>query len=221
VDAYRSQLNDALRIEPQRTVALTVDMQRAYLDPSVGDKLVPAAEAEAIVAACARLLDVCRALGVPVVHAYVNRVPAELAARLGNSRFATISKDLASGGAVQKPDRPIGSVQADVHPALVRDGDIHIRSKKTTDSYYGTELAVLFEQVMRPTTVILMGINTETCVYATTFGTKVRGYQPVVATDCVGSHRDPENTRLALELMSRTIAWTLSSAVIADKLQAG
>jgi nicotinamidase-related amidase len=216
----RLQLNAALLMRPDQTVALTVDMQRAYLDPAVGDKLVPPAEAAAIVAAAAHLLDACRSMGVPVVHAYVNRLPVELAARQGNSRFAMIAKNLGSGVAAQPPDRPAGSPQADVHPALVQEGDIHVRSKKTTDSYFGTELALLFEQVLRPSTVILMGINTETCVYATTFGTKVRGYQPVVASDCVGSHRDPDNTRLALELMGRTIAWTLSSAEIVAKLRA-
>jgi nicotinamidase-related amidase len=219
--AHRAEMNRALRIDPKRAVALTIDMQRAYLDATVGDKLVPEPEATAILTAAARLLDGCRALGVPVVHAYVNRVPIELQARVGNSRFATISKDLASGGADQPLDRPVGSAKAEVPAALVRDGDIHVRSKKTTDSYFGTELAVLFEQAIRPATVIILGINTETCVYAGAFGTKVRGYQPVVASDCVGSHRDPDNTRLALELMSRTIAWTLPADEILAKLHAG
>ena len=218
---HRAEMNRTLRIDPRRTVALTIDMQRAYLDAAVGDKLVPRNEAEAIVAASARLLDACRSHAVPVVHAYVNRLPIELEARVGNSRFATISKDLASFGAAQPPDRPVGSPQAELPAALVRPGDIHVRSKKTTDSYYGTELAILFEQAIRPSTVIILGINTETCVYAGAFGTKVRGYQPIVASDCVGSHRDPENTRLALELLSRTIAWTLPSNEIIAKLDAG
>jgi nicotinamidase-related amidase len=213
-------MNEALSLNPSRTVALTIDMQRAYLDPTVGDKLVPTAEAAGILAASTRLLDGCRSLGVPVVHAYVNRLPVELRARVGSSRFATLSKDFASGGAPQPPDRPVGSARAEVPAVLVRDGDIHIRSKKTTDSYYGTELGILFEQAIRPETVIILGINTETCVYAGAFGTKVRGYRPVVASDCVASHRDPHNTRLALELMSRTIAWTLTSDEILARLHA-
>lgn len=220
-DAHRAQMNELLRIDARRTVALTIDMQRAYLDPAIGTKALPSAEAQAIVAASARLLDACREMGVPVFHAYVNRLPIELEARVGNSRFATVSKDLATGRAVQPPDRPIGSEQAELPAILVRDGDVHIRSKKTTDSYYGTELAILLDQAIRPTTVIILGINTETCVYAGAFGTKVRGYQPVVASDCVGSHRDPDNTRLALELLSRTIAWTLPSEQIIAKLRSG
>lgn len=218
--AHRAAMNEALRLDRRRTVALTIDMQRAYLDPSLGDKALSAAEAASVLAASTRLLDACRDLGVPVVHAYVNRLPVELEARMGSSRFATISKDLASRGAAQPPDRPLGSAAAEVPADLVRDGDIHVRSKKTTDSYYGTELGVLLEQALRPTSVIIMGINTETCVYAGAFGTKVRGYQPVVASDCVGSHRDPDNSRLALELLSRTIAWTLPSDEIIARLRA-
>lgn len=214
----QSLLNEALLIDPGRTVALTIDMQRAYLDARLGDKALPATDAEAIVAASSRLLGACRALSVPVVHAYVNRLPIELEARLGNSRFATIRRSIATPGAPQRPDRPEGSAQAELIPALVRSGDIHVRSKKTTDSYYGTELAVLLSEALRPATVIILGINTETCVYAGVFGTKVRGYQPVVAADCVGSHRGPDNSELALELMSRTIAWVMPSHEIIAKL---
>lgn len=218
--AHRRAMNEQLRLAPARTVALTIDMQRAYLDPQVGDKALPPAAAAAVVAASARLLDGCRALDVPVVHAYVNRLPAELAARVGSSRFASLSKAVISGGAPIPPDRPAGSDRAQLMPDLVRDGDVHVTSKKTTDSYYGTELAVLFEQALRPEAVIILGINTETCVYAGAFGTKVRGYQPVVAIDCVGSHRDPENSRLALELLGRTIAWTLPADEILARLAA-
>jgi nicotinamidase-related amidase len=218
--SHRSAMNDALRIDRGAAVALTIDMQRAYLDPAVGRKTLPAPVAAAVVAASARLLAACRTRGIPVVHAYVNREPLELETRLGNSRFATLSKGIASGGATEAPDRPAGSPEAELAASIAATGDIHIRSKKTTDSYLGTELGVLFEQVIRPSVVIILGINTETCVYAGAFGTKVRGYRPVIATDCVGSHRDPENSRLALELMSRTIAWTLASDEIIAKLDA-
>jgi nicotinamidase-related amidase len=219
--AHRARMSEDLRLDPARTVALTIDMQRAYLDPSLGTKCLPPDEAAAVVAAPAGLLDCCRSLGIPVIHAYVNRLPIEHHARVGSSRFATISKDLLTRGKAQTLDRPIGSPEAEVMADLVRDDDIHVRSKKTTDSYYGTELPILLEQAIKPDTVLIMGINTETCVYAGTFGTKVRGYRPVVVTDGVGSHRDPDNTRLALELMSRTIAWTLPSGEIATRLQAG
>lgn len=229
-------MNAALRMDPRRTVALTIDMQRMYLDPSVGGKLLPIDEANAIVEASARFLDGCRSLGVPVVHVYVNRRQVEIDAR-GDSGFTrssrAVSPDLrppsaaasigAAGiGAGSKiPDRLEGSPQAEVPAVMVRDSDIHIRTKKTTDSYLGTDLGLLFERTLRPENVVIMGINTDTCVYAGAFATSVRDYQPVIASDCVGSHRGRDNTWMALELMSRGLAWVMPSTQILEKLAAG
>ncbi len=214
-------MNDALRLDPRETVALTIDMQRMYLDPTVGGKPLPADEARAVVDASCRLLDACRELGVPVIHAYVNRKPAEIAARVGQTRFVQSFRGETGGGTADMPDRLEGTPQAEVAPALVRDGDIHIRSKKTTDSFLGTELEILMARALRPTTAIILGINTETCVHMGAFACSVRGYQPVVASDCVGSHRGADNTWLSLELLSRTIAWVLPSDQIAAKLREG
>jgi biuret amidohydrolase len=203
-------------LDPRHTAVLTVDMQRAYLDPSLGNEKL-AATSERIVAATSRLLGSCRSLGVPVVHVYVNRTPVELVAGLGNSPLGILRRQRTNGGEVP-PDRLLGSPEAELHPALVAEGDVHVRSKKTSDGYFGTELSILFERVFRPEVVVICGINTETCVHATTFATKVRGYRTIVASDCVGTHRDPSNHDLALELMSRTIAWVVPSDQIAAAL---
>jgi len=216
-------MNDALRLDPRETVALTIDMQRMYLDPTVGGKSLPADEARSVVDASCRLLEACRATGVPVVHVYVNRKPAEIAARVGQTRFVQSFREEVADLAAKTgmPDRLEGTPQAEVVPALVRDGDIHIRSKKTTDSFLGTELDILLARALRPTTAIILGINTETCVHMGAFACSVRGYRPVVASDCVGSHRGADNSWLSLELLSRTIAWVLPSDEIAAKLRAG
>ena len=58
--------------------------------------------------------------------------------------------------------------------------------------------------------MILTGINTDTCVYATTFTTANLGYSPIVVADCVGSMRGKDSHVMALELMSRSIAWVLT-----------
>ena len=214
-------MNDALRLDPRETVALTIDMQRMYLDPSVGGKPLPADEARAVVDASCRLLDVCRELGVPVIHVYVKRKPAEIAARIGQTRFVQSFRGETGGGTTDMPDRLEGTPQAEVVADLVGDGDIHIRSKKTTDSFLGTELDILMARALRPTTAIILGINTETCVHMGAFACSVRGYRPVVASDCVGSHRGADNTWLSLELLSRTIAWVMPSDQIVAKLRAG
>ena len=221
LSAARERMNAELRLDPRRTVALTIDMQRMYLDPGAGGKPLPADEARAVVDASCRLLESCRALGVPVVHAYVQRRAAEIDARMGLRRFTESLRDATGAARTEVPDRLEGSPQAELHAALARDGDTHVTSKKTSDCFYGTDLEILLGRVLRPDTIVLLGINTETCVYATTFAASIRGYRPVVASDCVGSHRGADNSGMALELLSRTIAWVLPSDRIVAKLGEG
>ena len=79
--AYKSALNELLEIDPRRTVVLTVDMQRDYLDMTVGSSPVAPEEAERVLTHAGALLDFARAEGVPVVHVYVSRRPIELERR--------------------------------------------------------------------------------------------------------------------------------------------
>ena len=64
------------------------------------------------------------------------------------------------------------------------------------------------------------GINTDTCVLATTFAAGNRGYQPVVISDCVASMRGLDQHWMALEIMSRSIAWVLTIDEFKAKVQA-
>jgi len=222
--AVRERLNAELRLSPGDCVALTIDMQRAYLDPAVATKPLPADEAAGIVAASVAFLARCRALGVPVIHAYVNRQPHELAARAAHRRFAARSAAVRAGAPDGRPAEPIGdrldgSPQAELPSGMAAPGDVHVRSKKTIDSFYGTELDLLLGRTFKRVNVLVLGINTDTCVHAAVVGASVRGYSPVIAADCVGSHRGVDHTWMALELMSRTLAWVLPSADILAKLE--
>ena len=89
-------------------------------------------------------------------------------------------------------------------------GDVHVTTKRVMDAFHGTDLDTLLSRVFKAETVIITGINTDTCVYATTFATGNRGFQPVVISDCVASMRGLDHHWMALELMSRSIAWVLT-----------
>jgi nicotinamidase-related amidase len=47
-----------------------------------------------------------------------------------------------------------------------------------------------------------------------------RGYQPVVISDCVASMRGVDQHWMALELMSRSVAWVMTVDEIKAKLDA-
>lgn len=222
-DDYRAEMLDLLTIDPAKAVMLTVDMQRDYLDPEVATAPVPADEAARIVADTAAMLDHCRGVGVPVVHCYVSRRPQE--ARLGG-HFAPYAGAGRKNGVSQNPSAPVldivdrieGSGTEEVMDVLVKDGDIMVSTKREMDSFYLTDLEMVLERYLKPDVVLLAGINTDTCVYATTFGASVRGYRPVVVEECVGSTRGHDQHEMALEVMSRSLAWVLTMDQVKAKL---
>ena len=88
-------------------------------------------------------------------------------------------------GVREIPDRLVGTPQAEVYPSLVAESDLHVDTKRTNDACFQTHLPLLLERVMHAKTVLLIGVNTDSCVYATAFTLANLGYQVVVVEDAV------------------------------------
>jgi biuret amidohydrolase len=214
---FKQRLKEVLEFDPAQAVVVTVDLQREYLDEEVGESVVEPDEAIRVLESNRILLDAARAAGIPVVHAYVVRQPHEHAAGIyfGGLDYMKAAQDNGISQSPHRPprtrmDRAVGTPASEVPAACVAPGDIHIADKKGLDSYLHTELEFLLSRVIKPRFVILTGINTDTCVYATTFTTANLGYSPIVVADCVASMRGKDSHVMALELMSRSIAWVLT-----------
>ena len=93
---FKRTMNEALRLDPSETVALTVDMQREYLDPTVGQCVVEEDAAERVLTSSKTFLDGCRSLGIPVIHAYVTRRQEELDAGVhtGGLAYNIVGRDI-------------------------------------------------------------------------------------------------------------------------------
>lgn len=222
---FKDRLKEVLEFDPARAVVVTVDLQREYLDEEVGESVVEPDEAIRVLESNRILLDAARAAGIPVVHAYVVRQPHEHAAGIyfGGLDYMKAAQDNGISQAPHRPprtrmDRAVGSPASEVPAVCVAPGDIHIADKKGLDSYLHTELEFLLSRVIKPRFVILTGINTDTCVYATTFTTANLGYSPIVVADCVASMRGKDSHVMALELMSRSIAWVLTLDEMLDHI---
>jgi nicotinamidase-related amidase len=213
---YKTRMNELLRIDPRSTVVLTVDMQRDYLDLEIAAAPVAAEESERVMKHARDLLDFARTESLPVVHVYVNRRRVEsehgwefAGATFRVSRQHQLSQN-AQAGVRRIPDRREGSPHAEVPAILVAPDDVHVTTKKSLDGFLHTDLDFLLRHVYRAETVVLTGINTDTCVYSTAFSASNRGYQTVVISDCVASTRGRDHHWMALELMARSIAWVLT-----------
>lgn len=222
-DDYKRGMRDLLRIDPATTVALTIDMQRDFLDPTVASAPVSAEVADQVVADTADMLHLCRASGIPVVHCYVSRRPQE-AALGGHHAPYTLAGQLAGlsqnliAPARTRVDRVAGSGTDDVMPALVGDGDFMMGNKREMDSFHLTDLEMILRRYLKPEVVLIAGINTDTCVYATMFGASARGFRPVLIEECVASMRGVDHHQMALELMAGSVAWVLTMDQLRAKL---
>lgn len=224
---FEKRMNDLLRIDPTSAAVLTVDMQRDYLDLEVASSPVDEAEAERVLRSTRDLLGFARGLGIPVVHAYSTRRPEEISGHLefGGVQYLLQGK---AQGLSQNPlvgpkpvDRVMGSPNCEVHPSLLAESDIHVPTKKTFDSYLYSDLDLVMGRLLHPRTVIVTGINTDSCVYSTTFSTANRGYMPVVVRDCTASMRGRDRHEMALALMSRSMAWVVTLEELKAKLTEG
>ncbi len=222
---FMRRMNSVLTIDPSRTVALTVDMQREYLDEAVGHSVVEPAEAERVLTSAAEFLAACRERDIPVVHVYAVRRPEEVDSGFEYGGLAYLiagnrinESQLPHRPVSTRPDRLLGSAESEVPASLVEPQDLHVTTKKSLDGFAETELGFLLDRILDAKYLLITGVNTDTCVYSTTFSAANRGFWPVVVSDCVASMRGVDSHEMALQLMSRSIAWVLSAGEAIERI---
>ncbi|MDQ7842234.1 MAG: cysteine hydrolase [Armatimonadota bacterium] len=215
-----------LSVDPTATALVLVDAHRGHLDPDVATMPVAPEEVPAVRGALARLVRGARAAGVPVVHVVMThrRIPYPGADSMTNPFWRAVeeaAQTLTPGRrSTIRGHNLEGSVQTEILPELGPEpADYVIRSKKRLSAFYGTDLEfVLRTRGIR--TVILAGINTNTCVLCTAFDAFNRDYAVIVARDAVASMYGPDLHRFGLENVSRCLGWVLTTDEILEVLGA-
>ena len=111
-----------------------------------------------------------------------------------------------------------GSPGTQIMPELYREGDYVIDSKKRLDCFYGTDLRQLLD-ALSVKSVVLMGINTNTCVLNTAFTAFNFDYRVVVLSDCVASMYGDDLHVLGLQNVARCLGWVLTNEQFFQKLK--
>lgn len=211
IRALRAQL----ALDPARTAVVLVDAHRGHLDLDVATMPVAPEDAARVRGALARLVRGARAAGVPVVHVVMThrRIPFPGAEAMTNPFWRAVE----AARETLTPGRPStisghnleGSPQTEILPELGPDPvDVVIRSKKRLSAFYGTDLDVVL-RIRHVATVVLAGINTNTCVLCTAFDAFNRDYQVVVAGDAVASMYGEDLHVFGLQNVSRCLGWVL------------
>jgi biuret amidohydrolase len=186
-----------------RPAVVTIDLHRGHLDPQVATMPLPADVAARVTRANAGFLREARRRGLPVVHVVTGyRAVEEISS---NPWWAAVADTDASRANVlrhQLPGSPGLELMPDVHDAGY---DLVVTGKKRYDCFAATDL----DHVLRSRsidTLLLTGVNTNSCVLATTIAANTRDYTAVVVRDCVDT-MDPALHDAALRVIGQAFGW--------------
>jgi biuret amidohydrolase len=179
----------ALGVDHPKAAVVAIDLHRGHLDMAVATMPTSAEVAAKVIAANKRLFDWCRAAGIPVVHQLTSyRDADEIRA---NPFWRTRAADPAATRKNVLRHNIIGRPGCTVMPQLLDPRDFVVNTKKRYDCFLSTDLDFLLRS-HGINTLLITGVNTNSCVLATTAAANVRDYAVIVVEDCVDSMDGPE-----------------------------
>jgi len=195
------------------TAVVTIDMHRGHLDRAVATMPLPAEAAARVTAANKVLIDGARRVGVPVIHMVTSyHDVSEIASNPWWKRIAGTDATRSNVLAHQLP----GSPGLEVMPGLLDPADVVVFNKKRYDAFVATELDFVL-RARGINTVLLTGVNTNSCVLATTVSANAKDYAPVVVEDCVDT-MDRSLHEAALNLIRQAFGWTATAREVLGAL---
>jgi nicotinamidase-related amidase len=209
-------MKEALEFDPAKTAVLTVDMHRGHLDMTNATMPALPDEATRVLGGAGDFLGFAREHGIKVYHVVLTMREHEMAASL-NPRHAvggvTFSENTVPTDA-QKQEllhNIEGSIQTELMPELDRQPDDYLlTNKKTLSCFIGTELEWSLKRDGIDT-LLIMGINTNTCCQNAAFDAFNYGYKVIMMSDCVSSMYGLDLHDFALENVARCLGWVLSN----------
>ena len=171
-------LHKELHLDAKETALVTIDMHRGHLDMDVATMPATPEDAKRVTRNARAALDFARAREIPVIHVIL--VYRKIKNIGSEGMLSPYWKAIHAQGEMDRltPGRKSsvrehnveGSPGTQIVPELYRVGDYVIDNKKRLDCFYGTDLRQLLD-ALSVKSVVLMGINTNTCVLNTAFTT--------------------------------------------------
>jgi nicotinamidase-related amidase len=214
-----------LEINPKATALVAIDMHQGHLDPEIATMLVPEEERKRVLTNARTLLGIVKKYQIPVIHVIFQARPIENdkgfnpfgnPARLVNEKLKPEERSWV-GKPKQKGAWWLPKIMPEVAPGA---DDYVINNKKTYSIYLGTDLEHLL-RTLGVETVVIIGINTNTCDLCACFETVNRGFKLVVISDCVASSYGYDLHVFALQNISRCLGWVLTIPEFEEKLEKG
>lgn len=209
------QAREALRQLAKNPAVVTIDLHRGHLDPAVATLPLPADASAALVERTVPLLDQYRELGIPVIHVITSYRNRE---EILSNRYWRFQS-----GLLDSPRSAIAEHNLDhlpgleLMPGIWDDRDEIVTTKKRYDCLLGTDL----ELVLRAhgyDSLLLLGVNTNSCVIATAMAASVRDFAVFVVEEGVDTMLGPELHEAAGKVINASFGWMVSAATTLEVL---
>jgi nicotinamidase-related amidase len=200
-----------LGVDRIKTAVVAIDLHRGHLDMAVATMPTAPDVATRIIAANKRLFDWCRSVGIPVIHQVTSyRDADEIRA---NPFWRTRAEDRQATRKNVMRHNIIGGPGCTVMSDLLDDRDYIVNTKKRYDCFLGTDLDFLLRS-HGINTLLITGVNTNSCVLATTTAANVRDYSVIVVEDCVDSMDGPALHEAGLACIRTAFGVVLNTAAV-------
>ena len=204
-------------VDEVRAAVVAIDLHRGHLDPEVATMPVVPGTEERIIDANRRFFERCRDEGIPIVHQLTSyRDVDEIRS---NPFWRTRADDPDATRKNVERHNIEGSPGCEIIPALFDPArDWVVDTKKRYNCFVGTDL----DFVLRKhgiNTVLLTGVNTNSCVLSTASSACSRDYAVFVVEDCVDSMDGPEIHEAALACVRAAFGWVMTSDEVIGALK--
>ena len=200
----------------QRPAVVTIDLHRGHLDPEVATLPLPAEASRALVERVVPLLAAYREMSVPVIHVVTAYRDREEISSNPYWRFQAGREDSARGQILEH--NLIGMPGLELMPGIADPADAVVTTKKRYDCFVGTDL----ELVLRAgghDALLLVGVNTNSCVIATAIAASVRDFAVFVVEEGVDSMLGRELHDAAMAVFDASFGWTIGAATTLEVLR--
>lgn len=195
-------------VDSPKPAVIAIDLHRGHLDPEVATMPLAADRAAAVVEANRRFFDGCRAAGIPIVHLVTTYRDAD---EIRSNPFWRTRADNPTATRKNVERHNIeGMPGCRIMPQLHEDGDWIVNTKKRYDCFVASDLDFMLRR-HGINTLLITGVNTNSCVLATTVRANVMDYAAVCIEDCVDTMDGPAAHEAALTCIRAAFGWVMTS----------
>lgn len=206
-------------VDAIRPAVIAIDLHRGHLDPAVATMPLEAGKCGAVIGANRAFFEAARAAKIPIIHLLtMYRSVAEIRS---NPFWRTRADDPTATRKNVERHNLMDSPGVEVMPELLDQADWVISSKRRYDCFIGSELEFCLQK-NNINTLLITGVNTNSCVLATAISACVRDFAAIVIEDCVETMDGDVIHRAALSCVEAAFGWTMTgdaalSAIETDK----